>query len=129
MPSKGITRFVGLFVGVVLVGLAGSLTSARAGNVGVIVPSYFYPGTGGPGGVGDGWAAMAAAASQIPVTAILNPDSGPLPGPADPNYITAMTNLEMPGAMSSPTSTRIMGMRPSPRSRARSPLISLNMEV
>ncbi len=64
-----------------LAAMAAAPTSARAGGVGVLVPSYFYPGTGGPGGVGDGWAAMAAAASQIPVTAILNPDSGPLPGP------------------------------------------------
>jgi hypothetical protein len=69
----------------------------RAEQVGVIVPAYFYPGTGGPGGVGDGWAAMATAAAQIPVTAIFNPDSGPLPGPADPNYVTAMTNLENAG--------------------------------
>jgi hypothetical protein len=68
-----------------------------AENIGVIVPSYFYPGTGGPGGNGDGWAAMTAAASQVQVTAILNPNSGPLSGPADSNYITAMTNLENAG--------------------------------
>jgi hypothetical protein len=37
---------------------------------------------------------MAAAAGQIQVTAVFNPDSGPLPGPPDPNYVTAMTNLE-----------------------------------
>lgn len=60
----------------------------------LIVPAYFYPGTGGPGGVGNGWAAMTAAAAEIPITAILNPNSGPLPGPADPNYTAAMTNLE-----------------------------------
>src|ERR1017187_2950529 len=65
--------------------------------LGTIVPAYFYPGTGGPGGVGDGWAAMAAAASKIPISAIFNPNSGPLPGPADPNYVTAMTNLENAG--------------------------------
>lgn len=68
-----------------------------AGVEGILVPAYFYPGTGGPGGVGDGWAAMASAAAQVPVTAIFNPDSGPLPGPADPNYVTAMTNLENAG--------------------------------
>ena len=62
-----------------------------------MIPAYFYPGTGGPGGVGDGWAAMAAAAAQIPLIAILNPDSGPLPGPADPNYVTALTDLEKAG--------------------------------
>jgi hypothetical protein len=65
--------------------------------VGVIVPAYFYPGTGGPGGSGDGWAALAAAAGQVAVTAIFNPDSGPAPGPADPNYVTALTNLENAG--------------------------------
>jgi hypothetical protein len=69
----------------------------RAGSVGIIVPAYFYPGTGGPGGVGDGWAAMAAAAAEVPITAIFNPDSGPLPGPPDPNYVGAMTNLENAG--------------------------------
>ncbi len=95
--SKGVSRFVWLSVGVALAGLMGSPTSARAGSLGIIVPAYFYPGTGGPGGVGDGWAAMAAAASQVPITAIFNPNSGPLPGPADPNYITAMTNLEVAG--------------------------------
>ncbi len=65
--------------------------------MGIIVPSYFYPGTGGPGGTGDGWAAMTTAAGQVPLTAILNPDSGPLPGPADPNYVNALTNVENAG--------------------------------
>ena len=54
---------------------------ARAGDLGALVPAYFYPGTGGAGGVGDGWAQMATAASQIPLTAIFNPDSGPFPFP------------------------------------------------
>jgi hypothetical protein len=72
-------------------------TGAQGGVLGTLVPSYFYPGTGGPGGVGDGWAAMTTAATQIPLTAIFNPDSGPLPGPADPNYVAAMTNLENAG--------------------------------
>ena len=94
---NGVFRFVCLSLGVAFAGLMGSPPSARADRVGVLVPSYFYPGTGGPGGVGDGWAALAAAASQIPVTAILNPDSGPLAGPADPNYVNAMTNLENAG--------------------------------
>jgi len=75
----------------------GSCRADSANTQGIIVPAYFYPGTGGPGGVGDGWAAMAAAAGQVPVTAVFNPDSGPLPGPADPNYVTAMTNLENAG--------------------------------
>jgi hypothetical protein len=69
----------------------------QAGPVSALVPAYFYPGTGGPGGSGDGWAAMTAAAGQVGVTAIFNPNSGPLPGPADPNYINAFTNLENAG--------------------------------
>lgn len=72
-------------------------TTCLAGTMGIIVPAYFYPGTGGPGGVGDGWAAMAAAAAQVPLTAIFNPNSGPLPGPPDPNYVNAITNLETAG--------------------------------
>jgi hypothetical protein len=70
--------------------------ASSGASVGVIVPSYFYPGTGGPGGVGDGWAAMTAAAAQIPVIAVLNPNSGP-GGSADANYAAAMTGLEAAG--------------------------------
>ncbi len=66
-------------------------------TVGIIVPAYFAPGSGGPGGVGDGWAAMATAAAQIPITAIFNPNSGPLPGPANSSYATAFTQLEDAG--------------------------------
>jgi hypothetical protein len=94
--SHGIIRGACLSMALALIGILGSPAPARA-DLGALVPAYFYPGTGGPGGVGDGWAAMAAAASQIPVTAILNPNSGPLPGPADPNYVNAMTNLENAG--------------------------------
>jgi hypothetical protein len=91
---KGLCGCVLLFMAVG--GIIGPPTQARA-DLGVLVPAYFYPGFGGPGGVGDGWAAMAAAASHIPVTAIFNPDSGPLPGKPDPNYVNAMTNLENAG--------------------------------
>lgn len=66
-------------------------------SLGITVPAYFYPGSGGPDGVGDGWAAMTAAAGKTPITAIFNPDSGPVPGPADPNYVRAITQLEQAG--------------------------------
>ena len=70
---------------------------AQASPVGLLVPSYFSPGTGGPGGSGDGWAAMtAAAASGVSVTAVLNPNSGPA-GAADPAYTAALSNLEAAG--------------------------------
>jgi hypothetical protein len=81
----------------VVAGIIGSPAPVRAGGIGVLVPAYFYPGTGGPGGVGDGWAAMAAQAGNVPITAIFNPNSGPLPGPPDSNYVNAMTNLENAG--------------------------------
>jgi Spherulation-specific family 4 len=98
-PSS-LASFVTVFVVMALAGIVGAPATVAAGDMRVLVPAYFYPGTGGPGGVGDGWAAMAAAASQVSVTAIFNPDSGPLPGPVDPNYVTAMTNLELAGGKS-----------------------------
>jgi hypothetical protein len=46
----------------------------------VLVPAYFYP-----AGADNGWPAMTSAASQVAITAILNPASGP--GTAiDPTY-------------------------------------------
>jgi hypothetical protein len=95
--SRDRTQYVTAVILMVFAGLIESPAPATADMVSALVPAYFYPGTGGPGGVGDGWAAMAAAASTIHVTAIFNPDSGPLPGSPDPNYVTAMTNLEKAG--------------------------------
>ena len=94
--SNGGSRSLPLWLTLAVAAILQLPTPCMAGPVGTIVPSYFYPGTGGPGGVGDGWAAMAAAATEIPLTAILNPDSGPA-GSADPNYVNAMTNLENAG--------------------------------
>jgi Spherulation-specific family 4 len=95
--SSTALRCTSLLILMLLTCIIGSPDSVTAGSMGILVPAYFYPGTGGPGGSGDGWATMAAAASTVPVTAIFNPDSGPLPGPADPNYVNAMTNLENAG--------------------------------
>jgi len=78
-----------LFIGAITWFACASPTS-RADPIAVLVPAYFYPGTGGPGGVGDGWATMAAAASQLPITAIFNPDSGPLPTVAGMNADLAL---------------------------------------
>ncbi len=86
-----------LSLGIALAAVLQVPSACRASSVGILVPAYFYPGSGGPNGVGDGWAAMAAAAGKVSVTAILNPDSGPLPGPPDPNYVGAMTQLEQAG--------------------------------
>src|ERR1700733_14632510 len=86
-----------LVFGVALAGFLQMPASCRASSLGILVPAYFSPGSGGPDGTGDGWAAMTAAAAQVPVTAILNPDSGPKPGPADPAYINAIGKLEGAG--------------------------------
>jgi hypothetical protein len=86
-----------LSIGIILSAFVQLPSVLQASSAGIIVPAYFYPGSGGPNGVGDGWAAMAASAGKASVTAILNPNSGPLPGPADPNYVAAMTNLEQAG--------------------------------
>ncbi len=70
---------------------------AVAGVLGLLVPAYFYPGTGGPGGVGDGWSSLSSASASVPLIAIFNPNSGPAPGPPDPNYVQAMTQVEKAG--------------------------------
>ena len=63
---------------------------AAAEQLQALVPAYFYP-VGNPY-----WSELDAAASQIGVTAILNPNSGP-GNSADPNYVTAVNNLEAAG--------------------------------
>jgi hypothetical protein len=65
------------------------LTSATPA-ASLLVPAYFYPVAGG------GWDQMAAAAKSVPVTAILNPDSGPGPT-ADPVYVAAVNKLRDDG--------------------------------
>ncbi len=51
---------------------ATALTPTEPDNLGLLVPAYFYPGAND-----TRWAALAAAAQQVSVTAILNPASGP----------------------------------------------------
>jgi hypothetical protein len=65
---------------------------ARA-ELSALVPSYFDPGL--PAGAAE-WAAMTAAAKEIPITAILNPNSGPAGSPTQA-YKDAMTSLEAAG--------------------------------
>jgi hypothetical protein len=64
--------------------------AAPAGPMELLVPAYFYP------TASNDWDRLAAAAKQVSLTAILNPDSGP--GKiADPNYIKATNNLRAAG--------------------------------
>jgi len=91
---RGASRYVSVFILMALTGIVGSPPPVKADLMGALVPAYFYPATGGND---PGWTALDTAAHKIPVTAIFNPDSGPLPGPADPNYKAVLTNLESAG--------------------------------
>jgi hypothetical protein len=58
--------------------------------LGILTPAYFYPAPG------SDWDKLTAAAPYVPVTAILNPNSGP--GAAvDPNYAAAVDHLRAAG--------------------------------
>jgi len=66
------------------------LLMSAAPPASLLVPAYFYPVAGG------GWDQMATAAKSVPVTAILNPNSGP--GAAtDPVYASAINKLRSDG--------------------------------
>jgi hypothetical protein len=60
-------------------------------QVGLIVPAYFDPSTDQ-----TDWNRMAAAASQIPLIAVMNPNSGPGTS-ADPSYTAAINVLDGSG--------------------------------
>ena len=67
------------------------LTSATArADLTAIVPAYFYPSNNSP------WDDLNAAAARIPVTAIMNPGSGPGTF-QDNNYVTAVNSLRAAG--------------------------------
>jgi hypothetical protein len=71
-------------------------TQSQAG-LSALVPAYFAPGTGGAGGVGDGWSQMTDAASTISITAIMNPNSGPGDVGQVDAYQTVVGNLQKAG--------------------------------
>ena len=64
--------------------------SALAENLRVLVPAYQYP------TLGTLWASLAAAAPQVPITAILDPANGPGTF-VDPNYTAAVNTLRAAG--------------------------------
>jgi hypothetical protein len=78
-------------------GLAGSLLTyfgtdkeARAAQLEIVVPAYFYP------SAGSDWADLNAAAAQVPLTAIMNPFNGP-GNSLDANYVDAVNALRAAG--------------------------------
>jgi hypothetical protein len=77
-----------------LLGVLALLLAARpaaAGSLGVLVPAYFYPSF-----LGSDWDRMDTAAGKIPLTAIMNPASGPGPS-QNSDYVTAVNKLEAAG--------------------------------
>lgn len=74
-----------------LIGLL--LISASAGGAGaleIVVPAYFFPSTGGD------WDRMNAAAAEVPLTAIMNPNSGP-GSVQNASYTNAVGSLRQAG--------------------------------
>lgn len=80
-------RWFGFVAVVVTVGVIDS-PAGHASTLEAIVPAYFYPSGAGL----TYWNQMATAAATIPITAILNPNSGPGVA-ADPNYASAVDGL------------------------------------
>jgi Spherulation-specific family 4 len=77
----------------ILCGIASLLTAygaVLAAPLGITVPAYFYPGAL--------WEQLNAAAREVPLTAIMNPASGPQAGPGDiANYNLAVRALQAAG--------------------------------
>lgn len=71
---------------------APGLPVAAENAPGLLVPAYFYPGGSGA----TDWARLTDAASKVPVTAIINPDSGP-GATYDPNFGSAISAFKAAG--------------------------------
>ena len=67
-----------------------SAADVRAAQLGTLVPAYFYPSPE------SYWRELNSAAAQIPLIAILNPNSGPGPS-RDLNYVKAVEALRLCG--------------------------------
>jgi len=88
MPKKRLHSVFGLLAAASFL-LGFSLKSAQA-ELEVIVPAYFYPVPNSP------WDDLNSAASQVNITAIMNPGSGPGVAP-DSNYVAAVDSLRAAG--------------------------------
>jgi Spherulation-specific family 4 len=83
-----------IFVKAALV-LTGSI-SAWAGDLNILLPLYSYP-NWYAGAAAYQWDDVAAAASQVGITAIINPNSGPDGGPPNSDFIHGMGDLSAAG--------------------------------
>lgn len=71
--------------------LPGAVFAQTLPQVGLIVPAYFDPGADS-----TDWNRMAIAATQVPLIAVMNPNSGPGSAP-DASYAAAVTALDTSG--------------------------------
>ena len=83
---------VGLLI---LVVLQAAVISATAVDLRMLVPLYSYPSWYDPGSYV--WDDVAAAASQVPITAIINPNNGPDGGPPNSDYVVGLAALHDAG--------------------------------
>jgi hypothetical protein len=70
--------------------LCGCDNAARAAKLEIVVPAYFYPSGG------SDWNDLNAAASKVPIMAIMNPFNGP-GNSRDSNYVSAVNSLRAAG--------------------------------
>lgn len=78
-------RSIGVFLAMILIALTG-----HAAPLGIMVPAYFYPSSGGY------WDSLDFAASRVPLIAIMNPGSGP--GASQDNaFVQALARLHQAG--------------------------------
>ena len=73
------------------------LGRAPAAYVRILVPLYSYPAWYAPAAYV--WDDVAAAAARVPVTAIINPDSGPGGGPPNSDYEHGLAELRAAGVV------------------------------
>lgn len=87
LPRGGrIDRLLRCFSGLVLL----NISAGGAMALEIVVPAYFYPSND------SDWDRMNAAASEVPITAIMNPNSGPGSGVIS-NYTNAVSSLRQAG--------------------------------
>lgn len=73
------------------VGFVATAQGQTLAPVGLLIPAYFDPGTDA-----TDWNRMAGAATQVPLIAVMNPNSGPGKS-LDSNYLAAVTALNAAG--------------------------------
>lgn len=76
--------------------LSACCSAAFAGELSILLPLYSYP-NWYAGAAAYEWDDVASAASQVPITAIINPNSGPNGGPPNADYIHGMSDLMAAG--------------------------------